>query len=120
MKSIKKLSKYQLGLIIIVVLLLLLNYIFSSLYLSKILTLTTYIYVLISYNFIIIITAFIFTKRINHLYRTLTIIMIGVCNLLQSLMNIWKLGGLILTVLFFALIVSLILLFVFATQSADD
>jgi len=117
MESKKKLSKYQLGLIIIAVLFMFLNNVFTTLYFSKTLSLTTYKYIFISFNSIIIIIAFAFKRRTNHIYRTLTIIMIGVSNLLNSIMTINLPTGLFL---FVPWGLSLVLFLAFLTKSSDD
>ena len=116
MKSNKKLSKRKLGTIIIALLLIFLNLIIIMLFSSKTLTLTTYKYIFMSYNSIIIITALLLKKKVGHIYRTLTIIMVGIFNLLDSIMQIDTIKIGISTVLQFALFLSIILIFAFASQ----
>lgn len=120
MKSIKKLSKNLLKLLIISVILIFLNDIVEKLYSAEILTLTSYKYIFISLNVAIIIIAIILKKKVDNMYRTLTIIMISVCNLLDSLMIICINNILIYVILCVLVFLSLTLLFTFLLQSADD
>jgi len=120
MKSIKRLSKHQLVLIIMASLLIFLNEIIGRLYLAKTFTLTEYKYIFISFSSIIIITAFILKKKYDNMYRTLAIIMIGVCNLFNSIITIERIGTFYIFVFHFLLCLSFILLLAFITQAEKE
>ena len=117
MKCKKKISKYQLALVIAAAFVMLINNIFIMFYNSKTLTLTTYKYSFITFNSIIIITALVFKRRTNNIYRTLTMIMIGVSNLLNSIILISLPTGLFLYIPWG---LSSILFLAFLTKSSDE
>ena len=120
MKSKKKLSKHQSILIIMASLLIFLNEIIGRLYLAKTFTLTEYKYIFISFSSIIIITALLLKKKFDNIYLTLAIIMIGVCNIFNSIMTIERIGIFYIFVFYFLWCLSFILLLAFITQAEKE